>query len=70
MKRLAKYPWIKGSRSKHEAGMQPKEGGTINVGLDLAPNSLDVPKYYLSYFQTTLRGASLIYLDSLLYAKR
>ena len=50
--------------------MQQKEGGTIIVGLDLAPYSLDVPKYYLSYFQTTLWGASLVYLDSLLYAKR
>lgn len=48
---------------KDKASMQPRKGGTITVGVDIEPDSLDVHKSYLSYYQTSLIGASLVYLD-------
>lgn len=47
----------------NEAGMQPKLGGTITVGIDIEPDSLDIHKSYLSYYQSSLLGASLVYMD-------
>lgn len=48
---------------KDKAGMQPRKGGMITVGVDIEPDSLDVHKSYLSYYQTSLIGAPLVYLD-------